>query len=40
MVKTIEPKMVGFIMVVTVASLAASRWFFQRALRSYRSASS
>lgn len=40
MVKTIEPKMVCFIMVVTVASLAASRWFFQRALRSYRSASS
>jgi ABC-2 type transport system permease protein len=40
MVKTMEPEMIGFLLVVTVVSLAASRWFFQRALRSYRSASS
>lgn len=30
----------GFALVATAASLAASRWVFQRALRSYRSASS
>jgi ABC-2 type transport system permease protein len=40
MVKTLEPPMVGFTILATIASLAASRWFFRRALRSYRSASS
>jgi ABC-2 type transport system permease protein len=30
----------GFAIVATIGSLAASRWVFQRALRSYRSASS
>lgn len=40
MVKLMDPGMIGFILVVTVVSLWASRRFFQRALRSYRSASS
>lgn len=40
MVKLIEPRMIGFIILVTIVSLWASRLFFQRALRSYRSASS
>jgi ABC-2 type transport system permease protein len=30
----------GFALLATVASLAVSRWVFQRALRGYRSASS
>lgn len=40
MVKLMEPRMIFFILVVTAVSLWASRRFFQRALRSYRSASS
>jgi ABC-2 type transport system permease protein len=40
MVKTLEPGMVLFTLVATVAAFAASRWFFHKALRSYRSASS
>jgi ABC-2 type transport system permease protein len=40
MVRTLEPKMIGFTLVATVASFWASRRFFQHALRSYRSASS
>lgn len=40
MVKMIEPRMVVFMLLVTVVSLWASRRFFQKALRSYRSASS
>lgn len=40
MVRALDPPMVAFTVVATVASLWASRWFFFRALRSYRSASS
>lgn len=40
MVKVLEPRMIAFILIVTVVSLKVSRMFFQRALRSYRSASS
>ncbi len=40
MVKAIEPRLVGFTLVATVVSAWASRWFFRKALRSYRSASS
>jgi ABC-2 type transport system permease protein len=40
MVKTLEPGMIVFTLLATVASLWASRKFFHRALRSYRSASS
>jgi ABC-2 type transport system permease protein len=40
MVRTLEPGMVGFTLVATVALFWASRRFFKRALRSYRSASS
>jgi ABC-2 type transport system permease protein len=40
MVKALEPRMIGFTLLATVASVWASRRFFQRALRSYRSASS
>ena len=40
MVQVLEPKMVAFTLVATVATLWASRRFFQHALRSYRSASS
>lgn len=40
MVKTLDPAMVAFTLVATIGVLAASRWFFRRALRSYRSASS
>lgn len=40
MVKALEPRMVGFTLAATAASVAASRWFFRKALRSYRSASS
>jgi ABC-2 type transport system permease protein len=40
MVKTLDPGLVAFTLVATVAVFAASRWFFRRALRSYRSASS
>ena len=40
MVKLLEPRMIAFIAIVTIVSLQVSRMFFQRALRSYRSASS
>jgi len=40
MVKLMDPKMIGFMLVVTIVSLWASRAFFHKALRSYRSASS
>lgn len=40
MVKLMDPQMIGFMLVVTVLSLWASRAFFHKALRSYRSASS
>lgn len=40
MVKAIEPRLIVFMIVATVASLLFSRWFFFKALRSYRSASS
>jgi ABC-2 type transport system permease protein len=40
MVRVLDPRMVAFTLVATVASVWASRRFFQLALRSYRSASS
>jgi ABC-2 type transport system permease protein len=40
MVRALEPRMIGFTLVATAASVWASRRFFQWALRSYRSASS
>ena len=40
MLRTLRPENVLFMVVATAASLAASRWFFRRALRKYRSASS
>lgn len=40
MVKAFEPGLIAFTLAATVASVLASRWFFRRALRSYRSASS
>jgi ABC-2 type transport system permease protein len=40
MVRVLDPWMIAFIAFVTVVSLWASRQFFHRALRSYRSASS
>lgn len=40
MVKLLEPRMILFLIVMTAGSLTVSRRFFQRALRSYRSASS
>ncbi len=40
MVKTIEPWIVVYALLVTCVVLAFSRWFFFRALRRYRSASS
>ena len=40
MVRVLDPAMVGFTLVATVALLWVSRRFFQYALRSYRSASS
>lgn len=40
MVKAIEPGLVAFTLVATLVSVWASRRFFRRALRSYRSASS
>jgi ABC-2 type transport system permease protein len=40
MVRTLEPWMVGFTLAATAALFCVSRWFFRRALRSYRSASS
>jgi ABC-2 type transport system permease protein len=40
MVKVFEPWLAAYMMLATVALLAASRWFLRRALRSYRSASS
>lgn len=40
MVRTFEPGMVAFTIVMAIAAVSFSRWFFRRALRSYRSASS
>jgi viologen exporter family transport system permease protein len=40
MVRVLEPRMLAFALLATVASVWASRRFFQHALRSYRSASS
>jgi ABC-2 type transport system permease protein len=40
MVRVLDPRMIGFTLAATVASVWASRRFFQWALRSYRSASS
>jgi ABC-2 type transport system permease protein len=40
MVRVLDPAMVGFTLVATVALVWASRWFFKFALQSYRSASS
>jgi ABC-2 type transport system permease protein len=40
MVKSLEPSMIAFTLAATAAVIWASRRFFQRALRSYRSASS
>lgn len=40
MVKVLDGRMIAFVGLVTVASLSLSRRFFQKALRSYRSASS
>ncbi len=40
MVKLLNPPMIAFTLLATVVSLWVSRWFFKRALRSYRSASS
>lgn len=40
MVRTLDPSMVGFTVFATAVLLWGSRRFFQRALRSYRSASS
>lgn len=40
MVKVFEPALAAYMVLATVALLAVSRWFFRRALRSYRSASS
>jgi ABC-2 type transport system permease protein len=40
MVKTLEPGFVVWVIVSTAVLLVVSRWFFFRALRSYRSASS
>jgi ABC-2 type transport system permease protein len=40
MVRVLDPALVGLTVVATVVLLLLSRWFFRRALRSYRSASS
>jgi len=40
MVKAFEPGLIAFTLAATAASALGSRWFFRRALRSYRSASS
>jgi ABC-2 type transport system permease protein len=40
MVRAFEPRMLLFTVVATLVSLYVSRRFFQKALRSYRSASS
>jgi ABC-2 type transport system permease protein len=40
MVRTLSPGMIGYTIGATVILLVVSRWFFRRALRSYRSASS
>ena len=40
MVKVFEPWLAAYMVSATVALVALSRWFFRRALRSYRSASS
>lgn len=39
-VKSVDDWFVGYMMAVTIALLFVSRWFFQKALRAYRSASS
>jgi ABC-2 type transport system permease protein len=38
--KTIDPFLIFYLFLSAVAALVASRWFFRRALRAYRSASS
>lgn len=40
MVRVLEPGLIAFTLAATVATFCASRWFFRKALRSYRSASS
>jgi ABC-2 type transport system permease protein len=40
LVRTLDPRFVAWMVVASVALLWASRWFFRRALRAYRSASS
>ena len=40
MVRVFDPAMIVYTVAATVVMLAASRWFFRRALRSYRGASS
>jgi ABC-2 type transport system permease protein len=40
MVRVFDPGLVAYMAVATVVLLAVSRWFFRRALQSYRSASS
>jgi ABC-2 type transport system permease protein len=40
MVKMLDWRLVGFTLLATAVGLWVSRWFFRRALRSYRSASS
>ena len=40
MVRSLDWGMVGYTIVATIVCLWASRWFFARALQSYRSASS
>jgi ABC-2 type transport system permease protein len=40
MVKVLDWRMVGYAVAATVVLMAVSRWFFRKALRSYRSASS
>lgn len=40
MVRVLEPGLIAFTLAATVAAFMASRWFFRKALRSYRSASS
>jgi ABC-2 type transport system permease protein len=40
MVRTLSPGMAVFTLAATILTLVVSRWFFRRALRSYRSASS
>ncbi len=40
MVKALEPGLMIFTLVATVVAMTVSRWFFRKALRAYRSASS